>query len=542
MIRKIVLAHTKSLSKENIEIDFSDGVNIIIGPKGGGKSTLFDLIVGLKKSEIYQNVTKALENFDLKFVKAVKFNNEEILLNNLAKKSKKEKEDSFKHRNDVISQDDDIKKNLHKSEDIDKSKHDFAKKTIENSAAVQNLIKEIHNFYLNTEKLIYFNDSNINWNILFSIKDVGQEKSHLFLKLNYNPYDFQRNILLEIKKLDDILNEGKLFLNKRLKTFIDLKTTLKVTSNESKHKIQKIVDEILNNINNLNLLLNEEISSLSKINDYSTIFKKSYEKIIDELKKQSYEKSGLKDFQIKSQAFFTDVAKVAIKQKKLFNKLLDNDVFLPFDNQESDKTFLSLELKGEVKFTEDQIHELFKVILFAPKSHNHITKWLDIAIEKGTKGFDEQKIKNMLGQLLKEKVIVLANNQNYEDMSLGEKSIYGMKYKWNKSIGESIFLDQPEDNLDNHTIASEILSLIEKKDEQIFIVTHNANIGILSKPTNVIVANIWNSDWRKKYVKGRIAQSHDDESDTAFYLEGGVEFLKRRYNTIIEGEKYGNKN
>ena len=36
---------------------------MIIGPKGGGKSTLFDLIAGLKHNYISDNVVEALKRF-----------------------------------------------------------------------------------------------------------------------------------------------------------------------------------------------------------------------------------------------------------------------------------------------------------------------------------------------------------------------------------------------------------------------------------------------------------------------------------------------
>ena len=34
--------------------------------------------------------------------------------------------------------------------------------------------------------------------------------------------------------------------------------------------------------------------------------------------------------------------------------------------------------------------------------------------------------------------------KEYEVLSLGQKSIYDLKYKFNKSINEDLYLDQPE--------------------------------------------------------------------------------------------------
>ena len=105
-----------------------------------------------------------------------------------------------------------------------------------------------------------------------------------------------------------------------------------------------------------------------------------------------------------------------------------------------------------------------------------------------------------------------------------------MKYKFNRSLNQDLFLDQQEDNLDNNTIATEVLDLIkEKKDQQVFIVTHNANIGILTNPSQIIVANLNNEE--EPYKISNILEIINEES--ANYLEGGKEYLEKRYNKII---------
>ena len=111
MIKQIIFKKTNSLIPEELLINFDEKINIIIGPKGGGKSTLFDLLASIKVGYIPKNVIDALKDFGLEFGKAVKFNNEVINFNQLSKKTKKEMLLDFGNRDDVIFQDDPMKKN-----------------------------------------------------------------------------------------------------------------------------------------------------------------------------------------------------------------------------------------------------------------------------------------------------------------------------------------------------------------------------------------------------------------------------------------------
>lgn len=63
-----------------------------------------------------------------------------------------------------------------------------------------------------------------------------------------------------------------------------------------------------------------------------------------------------------------------------------------------------------------------------------------------------------------------------------------------------ILIDQPEDNLDNRTVYTELKDFIKEKkiERQILIVTHNANLVVPTDTENIIVANQSGQDASKE--------------------------------------------
>lgn len=87
-------------------------------------------------------------------------------------------------------------------------------------------------------------------------------------------------------------------------------------------------------------------------------------------------------------------------------------------------------------------------------------------------------------------------------MSLCSRTSYGLNQKIKNFNSPIIFLDQPEDNLDNYTIYNDLLSLInDNKIDQIFLVTHNSNLGALSKPKTITTCNLTKNNFEKSYFQ-----------------------------------------
>lgn len=113
-----------------------------------------------------------------------------------------------------------------------------------------------------------------------------------------------------------------------------------------------------------------------------------------------------------------------------------------------------------------------------------------------------------------------------------------------------ILIDQPEDNLDNRTIYELLCKMIKqkKKERQIIIVSHNANLVVATDAENIIVANqegqgsaLPSNSTRFEYVNGSIEHSFSPnisiisilkqqgiKEHVCDILEGGDEAFKQR--------------
>lgn len=105
-----------------------------------------------------------------------------------------------------------------------------------------------------------------------------------------------------------------------------------------------------------------------------------------------------------------------------------------------------------------------------------------------------------------------------------------------------ILIDQPEDNLDNRTIYELLCKMIKKKkrERQIIIVSHNANLVVATDTENIIVANQEGQDslveagrYRFEYVNGSLEHSFPkDEKITKVLHQQGI---KEHVCDILEG-------
>lgn len=119
---------------------------------------------------------------------------------------------------------------------------------------------------------------------------------------------------------------------------------------------------------------------------------------------------------------------------------------------------------------------------------------------------------------------------SYREMTPGKKSLVVLKLLVESSEDKyPILIDQPEDDLDSRSISGEIVDFLreKKKERQIILVTHNANIAIRADAEEIIVAN-------------RHSMQHPNRDNIEFdYTSGSIEESFVKEGEIITLEKMG---
>ncbi|WP_029272943.1 TrlF family AAA-like ATPase [Flavobacterium sp. KJJ] len=120
---------------------------------------------------------------------------------------------------------------------------------------------------------------------------------------------------------------------------------------------------------------------------------------------------------------------------------------------------------------------------------------------------------------LKEKYELKLDNKSIEQLSPGERgAALIVFYLLLDSNDIPLIIDQPEDNLDNHSVYKILVPFIKdaKKRRQIIIVTHNPNLAIVSDAELVIHVNI------------------DKENKNTFSFNSGAIENKKINNSIVD--------
>lgn len=144
----------------------------------------------------------------------------------------------------------------------------------------------------------------------------------------------------------------------------------------------------------------------------------------------------------------------------------------------------------------------------------------------------EDKLRNhyeeLLSRQIENKVDIYYHGKLLRQHSIGQRASALILFILTQDDNDIIFIDQPEDDLDNKVIYDEVITAIARKKPymQFIFATHNANIPVLGDSERVLVAEFQES--KIEVVQGNIdlASTHNQIVDI---MEGGKDaFYKRQ--------------
>jgi DNA repair ATPase RecN len=125
-------------------------------------------------------------------------------------------------------------------------------------------------------------------------------------------------------------------------------------------------------------------------------------------------------------------------------------------------------------------------------------------------------------------IVVTSKDKNITKLSHGQQGTVYLRLKLAANLfSKTIIYDQPEDDLDNEFIMSDLVSIFKKikKYRQVIIVSHNANLVVNADSEQIIIAR--NEDGVLKYISGSLENSEINKQICKI-LEGGERaFLSR---------------
>ena len=501
----------RKLNKKNIiEIEFSDRLNVIVGGRGKGKSALLDAIVAsLNENEIEErsrrefvkkfhveilNFNEAVMPSDVKFLYFSQsyisklFDGEsQSILESFFKKE-------FEHNNDITDGTADLHAQMEKTvsrevvEDININ-DEFGDFLYVHGESVYLQIRR------SKEKLIPLTCSNENY---FSvIKGVLPKDKEIWDEELVSYLNSFVDLLVEKICVANYKNKVDVRFAALMKRKIDeIKRT---KSNESKKKLEskKKIEQKLRFLYNNELERIRQINKLYEIDENMTAFKM-----------QEYIANGEGD----NRFYFVSAA--------------NKEHPVEYAKRVIVESVNKSRMKG---FDKKSISEIFRIYATTHELMDKLKDSIDFSsVIYAIDSMDE---------LRSEKIqkIIYVHEGEYIDLhktSPGTQTNAVMEYILHSESTTPLFIDQPEDNIDNEARYSQLTKWIRKQkyNRQIIIVTHDANIVINGDAENVIIANHTAEKFRYDFG----ALEYGDILDkAAIILDGGKTAIHRRI------EKYG---
>ena len=409
---------------------------------------------------------------------------------------------------------------------------------IQLSNAVEELKKDKDLIQKKDTIIIFPNNNEIN------NKDINNKIQIIYNKILQETKNIWNNEITPIiSEIDDLIS----IKNKQIEANIYKLNSLKPKI-ENNQEIKKIESDLRKEEENVRLIEKEQdvlkalqgefCEILSKLTNLTTKRETLYDKFVEDFKNLNFENTN-ESFKIvakkcRRNVYFKDEMNKIFTQNALKN--IHNGVFKDFDNAN-----LIIEDEFDEACKSDFINAILK---------NNEKKVLLNKYEI------EQAVKELLKDYDNVIYTVEMDGDLIESMSPGKKALVLLKLLI--SLDKSkypILIDQPEDDLDNLSIVSDLVSFIKerKHDRQIILVTHNANLVLGCDAEEVIVANqeiknnpkSKNESFQFEYRSGSIENinitnentflgSKGIQSHICEILEGGQEAFNTRKNKYTD--------
>ncbi|QKX38125.1 ABC transporter ATP-binding protein [Metamycoplasma hominis] len=535
-------------NNETYDINLNSQVNVIVGEKGSGKSTLLLILAeAIANKKLFKNEYEWFNEKAKFLVDSINIDNTEIKTQDFSyifdSENKQNSKDAGileiqKNLSGYISQNDSRKNSLDSSEYVEKQKSNcidnFTEKIYYDQD--QKMLKQLNDFRLLEDLLNeyrrerdrqialsnVFNQSfNLNEGSTKNIATIDYDSSNEIKKI--------KELLKSIEETKEKIYSTNLVVNNLLAQFEQSSSLLQI-SNEQLLDIQQRTENVIlqNNLfleyyNQYNLVVSKNKKALECFKLSFTNAKRAYlEELSNTLKIQNDNEQLLEHF--------SNLGRIMKKINRQYNSIIEKEIILNWTLEETDKKNKNIKYKIEsFALSDEEKNLILNKWLGSTNKSNTIADVLNGNIK------DNFDIKKMIKALIKDKIKIYAGDEEYKNLSMGQKTLFGITHAIdtlnNVPNEQYLLLDQIEDNLDNKTIYEKIVPMLQeqiKKGKQIFIVTHNPNIGTLIKG-NIITTDIFNTNLNKKFVVNEIIRE-DNEIDTpqSLYLEGSMKALYER--------------
>lgn len=535
-------------NNETYDINLNNQVNVIVGEKGSGKSTLLLILAeAIVNKKLFKNEYEWFNEKAKFLVDSINIDNTEIKTQDFSyifdSENKQNSKDAGileiqKNLSGYISQNDSRKNSLDSSEYVEKQKSNcidnFTEKIYYDQD--QKMLKQLNDFR-SLEDLLneyrrerdrqialsnVFNQSfNLNEGSTKNIATIDYDSSNEIKKI--------KELLKSIEETREKINSTNLVVNNLLAQFEQSSSLLQISNEQLLDIQQKTENVILQNnsfleyYNQYNLVVSKDKKALECFKLSFTNAKRAYlEELSNTLKIQNDNEQLLEHF--------SNLGRIMKKINRQYNSIIEKEIILNWTLEETDKKNKNIKYKIEsFALSEEEKNLILNKWLGSTNKSKTIADVFNGNIK------DNFDIKKMIKTLIKDKIKIYAGDEEYKNLSMGQKTLFGITHAIdtlnNVPNEQYLLLDQIEDNLDNKTIYEKIVPMLQeqiKKDKQIFIVTHNPNIGTLIKG-NIITTDIFNTNLNKKFVVNEIIRE-DNEIDTpqSLYLEGSMKALYER--------------